>query len=176
MSSAEQLDALTAPEDPDPWIDPAGFRALMARVPTSVAVVAGLDDGVPVGLTVGTFVSVSLDPPLVSFCAGRTSQSWPRIRGGAEFGVSVLAADQHDVCAAFASKAPDKFASIAWSTGERGQPLVDGAVAHLECRVETEVAAGDHTVVIGRVLDLRAGDHDAAMVFHARRLGGVGGA
>jgi flavin reductase (DIM6/NTAB) family NADH-FMN oxidoreductase RutF len=157
-------------------IEPADFRALMARVPTSVSVVAGFDEGVPVGLTVGTFVSVSLDPPLVSFCAGRRSESWPRIRPGGEFSVSILAHDQHDVCGALASKERDKFGAIDWSISERGLPIIGGAVAHVECRLETEVPAGDHTIVLGRVLELRAGESDAAMVFHARRLRRVGGA
>ena len=170
MTGVEQLDRLGQP------VEAADFRTMMARVPTSVAVVAGLDAGTPVGLTVGTFVSVSLDPPRVSFCAGRRSESWPRIRPGGEFSVSILAHDQHDVCGALASKDRDKFGSIGWSLSERGLPVIDGAVAHVECRLETEVPAGDHTIVLGRVLELRAGESDAAMVFHARRLTRVGGA
>lgn len=157
----------------DEAIAAVDFREVMAKVPTSVAVVAGLDAGHPVGLTVGTFASVSLDPPLISVCVAKTSQSWPQIRPSGLFALSVLADGQHEVCASFSAKGPDKFSSVDWEASRRGLPWVHGSVAHLDCAVETEIEAGDHLIVIGRVLELNHGDQDTPMVFHARRLGGV---
>ena len=154
-------------------IDVREFRALMARVPTSVAVVAGNDAGHPVGLTVGTFTSVSLDPPLVSVCVARTSQSWPRIAPSGLFSLSVLAADQGDVCAAFAATGPDKFATVSWQPSRRELPWVSGSVAHLDCAVDTVVEAGDHLLVLGRVLELSHGAESLPMIFHERQLTSV---
>jgi 3-hydroxy-9,10-secoandrosta-1,3,5(10)-triene-9,17-dione monooxygenase reductase component len=154
-------------------IAPADFRELMAKVPTSVAVVAGMDDGHPVGLTVGTLASVSLEPPLISIAVARTSESWPRIAPSGVFSVSVLSAEQRHVCAAFSEKGPDKFAAIDWETSYRGQPWIRGSVAHLDCAVDTVIEAGDHVIVLGRVLELAHGEEDAPMVFHRRGLGGV---
>ena len=165
--------SLTEVLQPAERIDAADFRALMAQVPTSVAVVAGMDGGHPVGLTVGTFVSVSLEPALVSVCVARTSESWPRIAPTERFSLSVLATDQQDVCAAFSAKGPDKFAAVDWELGHHGMPWVRGSVAHLDCAVEAEIVAGDHLVVVGRVLTLADGAGRSAMVFHQRRLGGV---
>lgn len=157
----------------DEAIDSTDFRELMAKVPTSVSVVAGIDGGHPVGLTVGTFVSVSLEPPLVSVCVAKTSQSWPRIVPTGLFSLSVLAAGQQDVCAAFSAKGPDKFAMVDWETSPCGLPWVSGSVAHLDCSVEAEIEAGDHLIVVGRALELSHGAEHAPMVFHERRLRGV---
>lgn len=154
-------------------IDSTDFRELMAKVPTSVAVVAGIDGGHPVGLTVGTFASVSLGPPLVSVCVAKTSQSWPRIVPAGLFSLSVLAAGQQDVCAAFATKGPDKFDAVDWEASRRGLPWIRGSVVHLDCALETEIEAGDHLIVVGRVLELSHGEEEAPMVFHQRRLVGV---
>lgn len=154
-------------------IDSGDFRDLMARVPTSVAVVAGMDGEQPVGLTVATFVSVSLQPALISVCVAKTSQSWPRIAPSQLFSLSVLSAAQNDVCSAFSVTGPDKFAAVDWKVSARGLPWVCGSVAHLDCAIEAEIEAGDHLIVLGRVLQLNHGEDDGPMVFHQRRLGGV---
>jgi flavin reductase (DIM6/NTAB) family NADH-FMN oxidoreductase RutF len=153
----------------------AAFRSVLGRVPTSVGVVAGTGpDGVPVGLTIGTFTSVSLDPPLIAFCPGGNSTSWPKIRPMGRFCVSLLAADQDDVCSAFASKRPDKFSGLDWDLGRNGSPRLDGAVAWVECDLQNEYDAGDHTLVIARVTALEAGTGGAPMVFLGGRYFSVG--
>jgi flavin reductase (DIM6/NTAB) family NADH-FMN oxidoreductase RutF len=152
----------------------AGFRSVMRRVPTSVAVVAGVDiDGRPVGLAVGTFTSVSLEPPLVAFCPGSTSTSWPRIRPMRRFSISLLAESQRHLCTVFAGKADDKFDGLDWYPGTNGAPRLSGAIAYVDCDLEVEHDAGDHTVVIGRVTALEAGDGVAPLVFVEGRYLGV---
>lgn len=139
-------------------IDASLFRAVLGRFPTGVTIISTMDDERPVGLAVGSFFSVSLDPPLVGFCVMTTSSTWPVIERTGNFGVSVLADDQIDVCRQLATKDPDKFTKVPWTPAPlTGAPLVDGAVAHIDCTTEAVHAAGDHWVVIGRVHHLAAG-------------------
>lgn len=142
-------------------IDPALFRQVLGQFPTGVTVVASIADGDPVGLTVGSFFSISLDPPLVGFCVGTGSTSWPLIARSGVFAISVLADDQVDVCRALATKEPNKFATLRWSPGPLlGAPVIDDALAHIECELETRHATGDHWIVVGRVRHLTTRRHD----------------
>lgn len=151
------------------------YRRVMSAVPTSVAVVAGLGpDGRPVGLAVGTFISVSLDPPLICFCPGAGSSSWPEIRPGGRFCVNVLGSGQEDVCAVFAGKGRDKFAGIPWTPGANGAPRLDGAVAWVECDLQDEYEAGDHTIAVGRVTRIDPGSGVPPLVFLGGRCLPVG--
>ncbi|MEV4376311.1 flavin reductase family protein [Streptosporangium sp. NPDC049644] len=144
----------------------AHFRRVLGNVPTSVAVVAGIGpDGQPVGLAIGTFTSVSMDPPLVAFCPGESSTSWPKIRMAKRFCVNVLAAGQEDVCAAFASKQPDKFSGLSWTAAGNGAPRLESVVAWVECDLEAEYQAGDHSIAVGRVTHLETGTGEMPLVF-----------
>ncbi len=135
--------------------DAEWFRSVLGRYPTGVSVVTGIGpDGSPVGLAVGSFTSVSLDPPLVAFLPATSSSSWPKIEPGHKFCVNILAADQEPVCRAFASKAADKFAGLSWRPASSGSPILDDAVAWVDCDLEVVHQAGDHLIVIGRVRDL----------------------
>ncbi|MGA3352404.1 MAG: flavin reductase family protein [Acidimicrobiales bacterium] len=126
----------------------------MAHVPTSVAVVSGLVDGRPTGLSVGTFVPVSLEPPLVGFFVANTSKSWPAINGSGSFCVSVLGHDQAGISSRFAVSETDKFAGVEWRPAPSGNPLLVGAVAFVDCKIERVVETGDHSLVLGRVLEM----------------------
>jgi len=135
--------------------DPDWFRQVLGQYPTGVSVVTGIAaDGKPAGLAVGSFTSVSLDPPLVAFLPDKRSSSWPRIEPAGRFCVNILAADQEDVCRVFASKARDKFADLAWRPAASGAPILDDAVAWVDCELEAVHDAGDHYIVVGRVTDL----------------------
>src|SRR5581483_4777814 len=137
--------------------DAARFRQILGCFPTGVTIVTAIEGGRPVGLAVGSFFSVSLDPPLVGFCVMTTSNTWPAIERQRSFGVSILADDQVDVCRRLAGKEPDKFDALSWSPGPvTGSPLIEGAVAHLDCDLEQQHRAGDHWIVVGRVLHLAA--------------------
>lgn len=148
-------------------MDPADFRVTMSHYPTGVCVVTTTtSEGNAVGMTVGTFTSVSLDPPLVGFFPDKKSTSWPRIARTGQFCVNLLADTQEDVCRRFATREPDKFADVVHRFSERGLPLVDGAVAHIECSIHTIAEAGDHFLVLGEVNAMALGRPASPLVFH----------
>jgi 3-hydroxy-9,10-secoandrosta-1,3,5(10)-triene-9,17-dione monooxygenase reductase component len=148
--------------------DADAFRTALGRFATGVVVVTGSTgaDARPSGLTVNSFASVSLEPPLVSFCAGRDSRTWPVLRTSARLCVNILGAGQERTSRRLARSGPDKFASVAWSRSPSGQPVLDGAIAWLECSVEAEHPAGDHHIVVARVHALGAGADDGPLLFY----------
>ncbi|MGH9184344.1 MAG: flavin reductase family protein [Acidimicrobiales bacterium] len=146
--------------------DEARFRHVLGHFASGVTVITALDDGAPVGLAVGSFTSLSLDPPLVLFCPGKTSTSWPRIEATGTFCVNVLAEDQEVVCRTFAAKGEDKFATIGWRPAPAtGAPVIDGVLAWIDCQIERVDEGGDHWVVIGRVRDLGVEREHGPLVF-----------
>jgi 3-hydroxy-9,10-secoandrosta-1,3,5(10)-triene-9,17-dione monooxygenase reductase component len=150
-----------------PAFDAAKYRQVLGHFPTGVTVITAQSDGAPVGLAVGSFASLSLDPPLVLFCPGNQSSSWPKIRSAGSFCVNILGADQEHVCRVFASKEPDKFAAVKWSATEHtGSPLIDGALAWIDCDIEQVLPGGDHDIVVGRVRNLDASDTAGPLVFY----------
>jgi len=139
----------------------------MGTYPTGVTVVAGIDpDGVPVGLAVNSFTSVSLDPPLVLFCPAHSSQSWPRIASTGLFAVNILSAEGGGVCDIFASRVDDKFSTISWQSGAHGLPVLESAVAALECEAVAVHPAGDHDIVVGRVLTVHRSPDAHPLVYY----------
>jgi flavin reductase (DIM6/NTAB) family NADH-FMN oxidoreductase RutF len=156
---------MTAP-DSMTAVNPRWFRQVLGTYPTGVCVITAIHpDGAPVGMAVGSFTSVSLDPPLVGFLPDHASTSWPKIRAAGRFCVNILGADQEPVCRAFAAKAPDKFAGLGWRPGPTGSPILDGAVAWIDCDLDTVHPAGDHDIVIGRVSELGLGNPSLPLVF-----------
>jgi 3-hydroxy-9,10-secoandrosta-1,3,5(10)-triene-9,17-dione monooxygenase reductase component len=127
------------------------FRHVLGHYPTGVVVVTAMTSEGPVGMAVNSFTSVSLDPPLVLFCPARTSTTWPGLRGARAWAVNLLGGTQSDLSRQFATRAVDRFAGVSWTLAANGAPLLDDALAWLECSPETEHEAGDHTVVIARV-------------------------
>ena len=150
---------------PPPPFDSAKFRQVLGHFPTGVTVVTAAPDSGPVGLAVGSFASVSLDPPLVAFFPDRGSSSWPRIEETGSFCVNILAEDQEDVCRRFASKGDDKFAGLGWSPAGSGAPVLDGALAWIDCDIDQVLDAGDHFCVLGRVRDLEVAHDGAPLLF-----------
>ncbi|MEU5879811.1 flavin reductase [Spirillospora sp. NPDC047279] len=148
-------------------IDPTHFRRVMGQYPTGVVVVTALDAaGTAIGMVVGSFTSVSLDPPLVAFLPDKGSSSWRALReSGDRFCVNVLAAAQEDVCRAVATRKTDKFHDIGWRPSPAGNPIIDGAVAWVDCVTERVHDAGDHDIVVGRVLDLQLGDGEPLLFY-----------
>jgi 3-hydroxy-9,10-secoandrosta-1,3,5(10)-triene-9,17-dione monooxygenase reductase component len=149
--------------------DAQDFKDVMGRFPTGVAVITAVHDGVPVGFTCQSFVSLSLAPPLISLSPAKTSTTWPRVRAAGTFCVNVLEETQAALCAAFARSGGDKFTGVDWQPGTSGAPLLAGATAWIECCLETAHEAGDHEVAIGRVLSLAPG-HGRPLVFCESRL------
>jgi flavin reductase (DIM6/NTAB) family NADH-FMN oxidoreductase RutF len=155
---------------PDRAIDEARFRQVLGHFATGVTVVTGAGEGggAPVGLSVNSFTSVSIDPPLVAFCVGRTSSTWPRIRATGRFTVNILSADQEAVSRRFASTASavERFEGVGWHPSPAGSPVVEGALAWIDAAVEAEHDAGDHVLVIGRVTGLEVAREGAPLVFY----------
>jgi flavin reductase (DIM6/NTAB) family NADH-FMN oxidoreductase RutF len=136
----------------DSGIDQQRFRQVLGHFPTGVVVITGRDDdGSPAGLAIGSFSSVSLDPPLVAFFPDKSSSSWPKIEKSGSFCVNILSAEQEPICRTFATKCGDKFAELSWTPGGTGSPVLDGVVAWIDCDIQSVQEAGDHFLVIGRV-------------------------
>jgi 3-hydroxy-9,10-secoandrosta-1,3,5(10)-triene-9,17-dione monooxygenase reductase component len=146
-------------------IDGVTYRKVLGRYPTGVTVVTAMDGDEPVAMVIGSFVSVSLDPPLVGFLPGKSSTTWPRMVPGARFCVSVLADDQLPVCTAFFRKDVDPWEVVTWSVGETGCPIIDGALAYVDCTLHEVVDAGDHWMVFGRVVDTGARADGSPLLF-----------
>jgi flavin reductase (DIM6/NTAB) family NADH-FMN oxidoreductase RutF len=159
--------AVAAPNSVVPVPDPRSFRDALGRLATGVAFVTAAPDGEPAGLIVNSFTSVSLEPPLVSFCPSRCSLTWSRMRRARRFGVSVLG-HRHERFARDAIPAgADRFAGLDWERGRGGVPLVADALAALECEIVAEHPAGDHWIVVGRVESLRVCRIEDPLLFFA---------
>jgi 3-hydroxy-9,10-secoandrosta-1,3,5(10)-triene-9,17-dione monooxygenase reductase component len=147
-------------------VDQAAFRQVLGHFATGVTVVTGADDAGPVGLSVNSFTSLSLDPPLVAFAVKRESTTWPRIRATGRFAVNILSEEQETVCRRFASAGGDRFDGIAWRPSPGGSPVLDGALAWIDATVEAEHNAGDHVMVIGRVSQLGVAREGTPLLFY----------
>lgn len=149
-----------------PAIDPKWYRQVLGQYPTGVCVVTARSPlGEAVAMVVGSFSSVSLDPPLVAFFPDRKSSTWAKLRECERFCVNILGADQEDICRKLASKDPDKFAGVAYSESAQGNPILDGSVAWIDCDRHAIVDAGDHEMVTGRVLELDVGVGGLPLLF-----------
>ncbi|NHN57179.1 flavin reductase family protein [Calidifontibacter sp. DB0510] len=146
------------------------LRTVLASYPTGVAALAGVVDGVPVGLAANSFTSVSLDPPLVSVCVAHTSSTWPVLRTAHRVGVSVLSAEQEEIGRVLSARGVDRFAGLRWEATECGAIEIAGAAAWLETSVDQVVTAGDHDIVVLRVHDAVHRTEVNPLVFHASRF------
>jgi flavin reductase (DIM6/NTAB) family NADH-FMN oxidoreductase RutF len=138
-------------------IDKGRLRTVLGQFATGVVVItAATPRDEPVGMTVNSFSSVSLDPPLVLFCAARRSRLHQVFTTAEVFAVNVLRQSQKDVSRRFASPGFDRFGSSLPKPGKSGVPTIDEALAVIECEVENVIQAGDHDIVIGQVQEIDA--------------------
>lgn len=133
-------------------VDPRTMRRVMGRFGTGVAVVTTMHEDVPHGMTVNSLTSVSLDPPLLLVCLTTGARSTTAVTGAGRFAVSILSARQQHLALRFARAGEDHFASLELAYGEHAVPVIPDAFAHLECEVDRHFTAGDHEVVLGRVV------------------------
>ena len=156
---------------PTATISPEHYRKVMGRLPTGVVAITGIDDdGNELGFIVGSFHSLSLDPPIVTFSVGHTSSTWPRIRRRQVFTANVLSSTQVDACRALAGKGAGKFASLSYTAGPLGAPRLRDSIAWIDCSVQAEVLVGDHFMVIGTVGGMEAADGEP-LLFQAGQFG-----
>lgn len=155
-------------------LSPSTLREAFGHFPTGVIAIAAEVDDTRVGLAASTFVPVSLEPPLVSFCVQNTSETWPKLRGLPYLGISVLGEAHDDAARTLAAKTGDRFAGLQTVSTETGAVFVEGTSVWLESSIEQLIPAGDHTIVILRVSDITVHPDVPPIVFHRstfRRLG-----
>ncbi|MDT7540063.1 MAG: 3-hydroxy-9,10-secoandrosta,3,5(10)-triene-9,17-dione monooxygenase reductase component [Actinomycetota bacterium] len=148
----------------------AEMRRVLGSFATGVTVVTGMGIDGPVGFSCQSFASVSLEPPLVLFCPSHTSRSWPLIRDSGKFCVNVLAEDQEDLCARFATTGADKFGGLTWHETEWG-PSLDNVLSTVMCEVRDVHDAGDHDIVVGHVRELVLHREVPPLVFYRGTFG-----
>jgi 3-hydroxy-9,10-secoandrosta-1,3,5(10)-triene-9,17-dione monooxygenase reductase component len=160
--------AASAPLEPP---TPTRMRHALGHFATGVTVVTGYDpDGEPVGFACQSFASVSLDPPLVLFCADHRGRTWPLIRESGRFTVNVLSHHQRELVDRFGSSAGERFDGLAWERSVAGGPSLPGVLVRVHAEVEQVHVAGDHDVVIGRVVGLDDATAGRPMLFYRGRF------
>ena len=158
---------LLAREGTGRWrIDSQYFRRVLGNFPTGVVAITSVNEaGAPIGMAVGSFTSVSLNPPLVAFLPDRASTTWPQVRDYGSFCVNILGSEQETVCRTMATSGVEKFADVSWRPSGSGSPVIEGVVGWIDCDIETVHEAGDHYIVIGRVRDMEVIDSALPLLF-----------
>jgi len=155
-----------------PEIDGDLYRKVLGRYPTGVTLVTAMDGEEPMAMVIGSFVSVSMDPPLVGFLPGKGSYTWGRMEGAGAFCVNVLADDQADLSNAFFRKDGDPWEGTGWQpAAATGSPAIPSCLASIDCTVHEVVDAGDHWFVMGRVVGVSHVDEGSPLVFLGGRYG-----
>ena len=153
----------------DPAGDALAFRKVLGAFATGVTVVTAPSADGPCGITANSFASLSLDPPLVLWSPAKSSKRYPLFVAAERFAIHVLAADQLDVCRAF-TRSISAFDAVDWAEGADGVPLIEGCAARFDCRLEATHDAGDHAIVVARVITAM-GRECAPLVFHGGQMG-----
>jgi flavin reductase (DIM6/NTAB) family NADH-FMN oxidoreductase RutF len=142
-----------------PEIDPAQFRQLLGRFATGVTILTiAAPDGRPIGMTANSLSSVSLSPPLISVCIDHEAEMHEVIVQAEQFVVNVLSSPQETLARRFSDKHVDRFDGVGYHLSPDGLILLDGALAHIECHRYAQYEAGDHTIVVAKVLGGETGD------------------
>jgi len=150
-------------------IAPSEFRRVLGHFASGVTIVTTSDgDGRPTGLTVSAFASLSLDPPLVLVCVDHKSQTYQALREHGRFAVNILCQGHETVSGRFATTRLDKFEGVPYVMSSMGLPLLDGALAHLECVTVSTHVEGDHTIFVGRVERAAVGDGEPLLYFRGK--------
>ncbi|MDE0749590.1 MAG: flavin reductase family protein [Acidimicrobiales bacterium] len=152
-------------------IDGDLYRKVLGRYPTGVTLVTGCPDGEPEAIIIGSFVSVSMDPPLVGFLVGEDSSTWPRIESTGSFCVNVLSDQQDGLSNAFFRRDGDPWEETGWEPAPSGSPLIPSCLASIDCSIHEVVDAGDHVFVMGRIEHLSHVDEGSPLVFLGGRYG-----
>jgi flavin reductase (DIM6/NTAB) family NADH-FMN oxidoreductase RutF len=155
-------------------IDQRHFRDVMGTFATGVTIVTTMVNGAAHGITANSFSSVSLDPPLVLFCLGRSSTNFEAFMAADCFAVNILAAGQDALSTRFAVYEGDRFEGVPWQPWETGSPVLDGVVAVADCLCEAKHDAGDHIVMIGRAVRAEALSNTPPLLYHRGKYAQIG--
>ena len=147
-------------------IDDSSFKLAMSHFASGVTIVTTEHDGQQYGMTVASFASLSLRPPLVIVCIEKSVKSHDAIAAAGKFGVSILDRQQGEVSGRFASKIDDKFSGVDITHGELGVPLISGAICTLACKVTAQYPGGDHSIFVGEVVDAQTTSTGAPLVYY----------
>jgi len=151
----------------------ASFKAAMGNYPTGVTVVTAFNqEGKPMGLTVNSFASVSLEPLLILWSIDKRVYSYEEFIKVDKFTVNILASDQSDLCTLFSSKIEDRFSQCDWKKSKLDLPVLSDTLATLQCKVFSQIDAGDHTTIIGEVLDIQ-NENKEPLLYHRRTIGAI---
>ncbi|MEA2325796.1 MAG: hypothetical protein QOE68_755 [Thermoanaerobaculia bacterium] len=148
-------------------IDDAHFRLAMSHFASGVTIVTTSHDGHLFGMTVASFASLSLHPPLVLVCIERSVKTHDAIAAAGKFGVSILSSAQADISSKFASRTDDKFTGVELVPGDNDVPLIAGALTAIECRVYDQLPGGDHTIFIGEVMKIHTSEGEPLLYFRS---------
>lgn len=146
-------------------VDPQAFRVAMKYVPTPVAIVTAMTEDGPVGMTVGSFTSVSLSPALVTFFVDVSSTTWPRLKTSPSFTINILGHDKGELCRAFSRRGADRFDGVDWSLNENGNPSLADASVSLDCTPYSTLVLGDHIQLVGEVRGFHVHHEGMPLVF-----------
>ncbi|MBE0455657.1 MAG: flavin reductase [Roseovarius sp.] len=147
-------------------IDARTYRDVLGHYPTGVCAISAFVAGSPLAMVVGTFTSVSLEPPLIGFLPARSSETWQQLRHADVFCVNVLASDQAALCKRMATRGPDRFADVDWIKGSESELRIGGALAWILCHLASVTEAGDHDFVLGHVCATALVRDTAPLIFH----------
>lgn len=146
-------------------VSPQRMREIMGNFCSGVTVITAASQEGPVGFTCQSFTSLSLEPPLITFNPSRNSTTWPVIREIGTFCVNVLPTEHRHISGQFARSGTEKFAGISHSTSDLGSPILDDALAWIDCTLHAEYDGGDHTIVVGQVEAMHARDGAEPLLF-----------
>lgn len=149
------------------------FKEVMGNYPTGVTVVTTVDENnTPLGLTVNSFASVSIDPLLILWSIDKRVSSYESFIKTDKFAVHVLSSDQGDICNLFASKGTDRFNNCEWNLSEDNLPIISGVSGVLQCKTAKTIEAGDHTILIGEVINIK-NESKEPLLYHNRNVGKI---
>lgn len=149
------------------------FKEVMGNYPTGVTVVTTVDEkGQPIGLTVNSFASVSIDPLLILWSIDKRVSTYDSFIMTDKFAVHVLSGNQSDICSLFASKDIDRFKNCEWEYSDTKLPIITGASGVLYCKTFKTIEAGDHTILIGEIFDIQS-ENTNPLLYHRRNFGEI---
>ncbi|CAN5493811.1 flavin reductase family protein [soil metagenome] len=157
-------------EDGSDKLSVAVVKRAFGHFATGVTVITGLHAGTPYGFTCQSFVALSMNPPYISFCPSKSSESWPMIRSAGAVAVNVLGSHQADKCERFARRGIDRFKGTEWFPGVNGAPALMGTLARFEANVVDEVHAGDHTIVVAELTDVWTSAEQRPLLYYQSKF------